>query len=171
MKLEIEYVNPKDLKPYENNAKQHPQSQIEQIKESIKQFGMNDPIAVSGEDNVIVEGHGRLMACLELGIESVPIIRLDDLSEEQRRAYGLVHNKLTMNSGFDLEKLNLELRSIDSIRMEKFDFKLNDLNPEKKDLSDTLEESFLIEIDCKDEIEQETLFQEFLERGLKCRAI
>lgn len=120
MALKIEYVSINELKSYENNAKLHPAEQIEQIKKSIEQFGMNDPIAI-WKDNVIIEGHGRLIACLELGMEEVPVIRLDSLTDEQRRAYGLIHNKLTMNSGFDFDVLCEELESI-SYDMQEFGF-------------------------------------------------
>ena len=101
------------LTPYENNVKEHPPEQVEQIKQSILQYGMNDPIAVWGKNNLIVEGHGRYEAMKELGEDTVPVIRLDHLSDEQRRAYTIVHNKLTMNSGFDIDALNEELRDLD----------------------------------------------------------
>lgn len=119
--LKIEYVPIETLKAYERNAKLHPQEQIQQIKNSILEFGFNDPIAV-WKDNEIIEGHGRLMAAQELGYEEIPVIRLDGLTEEQRKAYMLVHNKLTMNSGFDLELLSLELDSIIDIDMSDFGF-------------------------------------------------
>ena len=83
---------------------------------------MNDPIAVWGKDNLIVEGHGRLEALKELGYEEVECIRLDHLSEEERKAYTLVHNKLTMNTDFDFEMLIKELDEIDNIDMEDFGF-------------------------------------------------
>ncbi len=117
--LKIEYVNIDSINPYPNNAKLHPAEQIEQIKKSIEEFGMNDPIGVWHDE--VVEGHGRLIACKELAFDEVPIIRLDELSEEQRRAYMLVHNQLTMNSGFDFELLDVELDNID-IDMEQFGF-------------------------------------------------
>lgn len=119
--LKIEYLAPGALKPYANNAKLHPATQIEQIKKSIEQFGFNDPIAIWGDDTII-EGHGRLIAALELEIDKIPVIRLDGLTDEQRRAYSLVHNKLTMNSGFDLDLLDEELESITDIDMEDFGF-------------------------------------------------
>lgn len=118
--LNIEYVKPSELVPYENNAKLHPAEQIEQIKESIRDFGFNDPIAV-WKDNKVIEGHGRLIASIELGLDEVPIIRLDNLTNDERKAYTLVHNKLTMNSGFDFATLDLELEDID-IDMSKFGF-------------------------------------------------
>ena len=62
MKLKVEYIPIDNLKPYENNAKIHTAEQIEQIKRSIEEFGMNDPIGVWGHENLIVEGHGRLLA-------------------------------------------------------------------------------------------------------------
>jgi ParB-like chromosome segregation protein Spo0J len=111
-KINIEYIHVDDLKEYENNAKIHTEEQVLQIMDSIKKFGMNDPIAV-WKDNVIIEGHGRLTACKELGITEVPIIRLEHMDDEQRKAYGLVHNKLTMNTGFDDEKLSIELDEIE----------------------------------------------------------
>lgn len=121
MKLNVEYVPIDNIKPYENNAKIHTPEQIEQIKNSIKEFGMNDPIAIWGKDNIIIEGHGRLMALKELGFDEVPIIRLDDLTDEQRRAYTLVHNQTTMSTGFDLEMLQVELENID-LDMAEFGF-------------------------------------------------
>lgn len=119
--LRIEYIPIEDIKPYENNAKLHPQEQIQQIKNSILEFGFDDPIAV-WKDNIIIEGHGRLIAAQELGYKEIPVIRLDDLTDEQRRAYTLVHNQLTMNTGFDIEMLNIELGGIDRIDMSDFGF-------------------------------------------------
>lgn len=118
--LKIEYLSKRELKPYAKNAKKHPQEQVEQIKNSIREFGFNDPIAVWGK-NEIVEGHGRLLAVMEMDeIDKVPVIRLDNLSDEQRRAYMLVHNKLTMNTDFDIDVLNETLEGIADIDMEVF---------------------------------------------------
>lgn len=123
--MEIIKLKLSELKPYEKNAKLHPKGQIEQIKKSIEEFGMNDPIAVWGEDNLIVEGHGRLEALKELGYDEVDCIRLDHLTDEERKAYTLTHNKLTMNSDFDLDILSDELLSIDIIDMEQFGFNID----------------------------------------------
>ncbi len=127
-KLKIEYVNIDSIRPYKNNAKQHPEEQIEQIKKSIEQFGMDDPIGVWKDE--VVEGHGRLIACKELGMKEVPIIRLDHLTDEERKAYTLAHNKLTMNSDFDYKILDGELADILNIDMADFGFDLNEFNEE-----------------------------------------
>lgn len=129
MNLQIEYVPIDTIKPYAGNAKLHPQEQIDQIKTSIDLVGFNDPIAI-WKNGEIIEGHGRLLAAQQLGMTEVPIIRLDDLTDEQRRAYTLIHNKLTMNTDFDLEVMNLELAEIQEIDMECFGFDVEpiDLN-------------------------------------------
>lgn len=126
IKLKVEYISIDDLKPYERNAKLHPQKQIDQIARSIKEYGMNDPIGV-WKDNVIIEGHGRLEACKKLGIDTVPIVRLDHLTDEQRREYTLIHNKTTMNSDFDTEMLDFELKELQEFDAGFYDF------PEDKD--------------------------------------
>lgn len=120
--MKIEKIDINKIKPYEKNAKIHTPEQIEQIKKSIQEFGMNDPIAVWGKDNLIVEGHGRLEALKQLGYTEVECIRLDHLTDEERRAYTLAHNKLTMNTDFDIDILNDELFNIDNIDMELFGF-------------------------------------------------
>lgn len=122
-KLKIEYVPIGSIKPYKNNAKLHPKEQIEQIKKSMQEFGNIDPIGIwNGE---IVEGHGRYLAAKALQLETVPVIRLDSLTDEQRKAYALVHNKLTMNSDFDLDILSDELDKIFDIDMSDFGFDIN----------------------------------------------
>lgn len=126
MTLQIEYLPLSELKPYAGNAKLHPAEQVEQIKNSIERFGFNDPIAIwKGE---IVEGHGRYIAAQELGIELVPVIRLDNMTDEERRAYALVHNKLTLNSDFDFDLLNEELESLE-VDLSDFGFLFNDFDP------------------------------------------
>ena len=122
MKIEVIAINL--LKPYENNAKIHTPAQITQIIKSIEDFGFNDPIAVD-ENNTVIEGHGRLLALKQMGRTEVECIRLDGLTDEQKRAYIHVHNQLTLNTGFDLDILEQELRSIEGIDMGAFGFDMD----------------------------------------------
>lgn len=141
--LKIEYVDINSIKPYEKNAKIHDAAQVEQIKKSIQDYGMRDPIGVwHGE---IVEGHGRLMACCELGIDTVPIIRLDDMTDEQRREYMLVHNQTTMNSGFDFDILDGELEGLPDFDAEFYGFETT-LEPINLDAEEEYDNQTLIAV-------------------------
>lgn len=122
MKIEVLPLN--QLKPYANNAKIHTPTQVAQIASSIQELGFNDPIAVD-ENNMIIEGHGRYLALQSLGWTDVECIRLAGLTEEQKRAYIHIHNQLTMNTGFDLDILEQELKSIEGIDMEFFGFDMD----------------------------------------------
>lgn len=174
MDLKIEYVSKEELKPYVNNAKIHTAEQVEQIKRNIEEFGFNDPIAVWHE-NEIIEGHGRLLAVMEMDdITEVPIIRLDDLTDEQRKAYTLVHNKLTMNTDFDFELLNLELDDIIDIDMSKFGFDVStdfDLNDNDNRKEATYSENISVVISCENENEAERIFNELTSEGYECRIL
>ena len=175
MKLKIEYVNKEELKPYLNNAKLHPAEQVEQIKKSIEEFGFNDPIAV-WKDNEIIEGHGRLLAVMEMdGIKEVPIIRLDCLTDEQRKAYMLVHNKLTINSDFDIDLLSLELDGIVDIDMGQFGFEpigvIDDEPLSESDSSFNYTEQYGVIVMCADEAEQEKVYNRLTEEGYACKVV
>lgn len=125
-RLQVQIMKTSDLIPYARNAKQHPEEQVAQIAASIREFGMNDPVAVWHDKDgtpVIVEGHGRVLALQKLNIEECPVICLDDLTDSQRKAYTLIHNKLTMNSGFDTQLLNVELDDLAAeFDMQEFGF-------------------------------------------------
>lgn len=123
--LKIEYLPVSALKPYKKNARKHQDADVQTIVESIKEFGFDDPIGVWGKDNLIVEGHGRLLAAKKIGMIEVPVIRLDHLTDEQRRAYALAHNKTTENSEWDFDLLNGELDDIFDIDMSQFGFDIS----------------------------------------------
>lgn len=132
MNLQIEYVGIDSIKPYENNARHHGTEDIKAIVKSIEEFGFNDPIGVW--NNQIVEGHGRLMAAKELGMTEVPIIRLDELTDEQRKAYALAHNKTAELSDWDFNVLASELQEITDIDMSEFGFNAPDIQDDNKEV-------------------------------------
>lgn len=105
---QVELRKVADLVPYVSNARTHTDAQVAQIAASIKEFGWTNPILVDGS-NGIIAGHGRLLAARKLGQVEVPVIELDHLTENQRRAYILADNKLALNAGWDEELLRLEL--------------------------------------------------------------
>lgn len=111
--MQIELIDINLIKEYENNVKIHTDEQIEQIIVSIQKYGNNDPVAID-ENNTIIEGHGRFLALKRLGYSTIPVIKLGHLTDEQKREYILIHNKLTMNTGFDMEKLEKELDEIET---------------------------------------------------------
>lgn len=174
MQLKIEYVPIEDIKPYAGNAKTHPAEQIEQIKKSIEQFGFNDPIAIWHDE--VVEGHGRLIAATEMGIDVVPIIRLDGLTDDQRRAYALVHNKLTMDSGFNFDLLQMELESL-SFDMSEFGFDMgtrDDDGDEQEPSDDTgfnYKEQYGVIVMCADEADQEQVYNRLVGEGYECKVV
>lgn len=105
----------KDIKPYKRNAKLHPESQITKIRDSIINFGYKDLIAVD-ENNVVLEGHGRLRALQQIDTtleKEIPVWRIEDLKESEKKAYRIIHNKLNMDTGFDFDILKEEFYDLE----------------------------------------------------------
>jgi DNA modification methylase len=111
MAQRIEHRKPSDLTPYPRNPRHHSDAQIAQIAGSIAQFGFNAPILIDSKGDIIA-GHGRYLASLKLGLETVPVIVLDHLSEVEKRAYLLADNKLAELSSFDDDLLREELAEL-----------------------------------------------------------
>ena len=123
--MNIQQIPINDLKPYPHNAKKHPAEQVEHIANSIREFGFQQPIVVD-KDNVVVIGHGRLLAAKKLNMDSVPCVRADDLTDEQIKALRLADNK-TNESEWDFDLLDMELSDIE-IDMEQFGFDIDDIS-------------------------------------------
>ena len=126
--LNIVYKNIKELKPYKKNAKKHNKEQVEQIANSIKEFGFTQPVIID-KNNCVVAGHGRILGAKKAGLKQVPTVCLEDLTEEQIKAYRLVDNKLN-ESEWDKELLNTELQelwNIGEVDMGQFDFDIDAL--------------------------------------------
>ena len=143
MELKIEYIAVDDLKPYEKNNKKHEDFDIGEIAKSISKYEMIDPVGIWGKDNTIVEGHGRVLACKQLGIDKVPCIRLDHLTDEQRREYAIVHNKSQELALYDFDNLADELADLD---LSDFDFNFGIDTDTDEDMLNDYEEN---EIDEK----------------------
>ena len=101
-------IKTSELIPYAGNSRTHSDEQVTQIAASIKEFGFNNPVLIDSS-NGIIAGHGRVMAAQKLGIDEVPTICLDHLSDSQRRAYVIADNKIALNSGWDEEALAAEI--------------------------------------------------------------
>ena len=134
----IEHRSVASLVPYANNARTHSDEQVNQIARSIEEFGFVNPVLV-GSDDVIIAGHGRLMAANQLGMDTVPVIVLGHLDETQRRALVIADNQITSNSGWDEDLLKQELADLDAL---DFDLDLMGFSDEELDgllLTDELE--------------------------------
>lgn len=111
MKLKVTYRDPAIIGFYKNNARQHSEQQVEEIIASITDYGFNDPVDVDEIDGQLISmcGEGRIRAALKMGLKEIPTISLAHLSERQKRGYILAHNKIALNSSWDMGKLSAEL--------------------------------------------------------------
>lgn len=125
----IELLSIEALIPYARNSRTHSDEQVAQIAASIREFGFTNPVLVD-KDNSIIAGHGRVMAARKLGIADVPCIRLEHLTETQKRAYIIADNKLALNSGWDDEMLKVEFAQLTD---EGFDLDLIGFSAEELD--------------------------------------
>lgn len=107
-------VSVDSLIPYARNSRTHSDEQVAQIAASIKEFGFTNPVLIDGEGGIIA-GHGRVMAARKLGIDEVPCITLDYLTDTQKRAYIIADNKLALNAGWDDEMLRVEFAELEEL--------------------------------------------------------
>lgn len=121
--MKIIYRDIKELKPYKKNAKKHPKEQVERIANSIKEFGFTQPVIID-KNKCVVAGHGRILGAKKAGLKTVPTVMLEDLTEEQIKAYRLVDNKLN-ESEWDEVLLSQELEELqETMQMDLFGFDL-----------------------------------------------
>ena len=179
---DVELVNVDDLIPYSNNPKEHPDEQVKKIASSIKNYGWDQPIVVDGK-NEIIKGHGRMQAADLLGLEQVPIIRREDLTDAEARAARIADNK-TAESEWNDDDLAVELEQLeasDPIDMDSLGFEDDELTdllesvngdgiPEPADEVDLgLETEYEVIVECIDEPHQEEVYDELQEEGYECR--
>jgi DNA modification methylase len=109
--LTIEYLTPISLKPWARNARTHSKKQIRQLAESIREFGFTNPVLIDNQNNVLA-GHGRVAAAILIEMKTVPCVRLETMTEAQKRAYVIADNKLALNAGWDDDLLASELQEL-----------------------------------------------------------
>jgi site-specific DNA-methyltransferase (adenine-specific) len=141
MELKIEYIAVEDLKPYEKNTRKHEKKDVDNIAKSIEKYGMCDAIGI-WKDNIIVEGHGRLMAAKELGIKRLPCIRLDDMTDTQRRLYAIEHNRTAELSKWLPDELNREIEALKLEGVEMPELDLDDIGGDIEEMPEIQDDDF-----------------------------
>lgn len=168
----IVYKSIKELKPYKKNAKKHPKEQVEQIANSIKEFGFTQPVLID-KNNCVVAGHGRILGAKQAGLKEVPTLCLDDLTEEQIKAYRLADNKLN-ESDWDVKLLDEEVSMLsDNIDMSLFGFDvgLSEEVEEKKNKKVEFEvkKQNKVIVECISKKQAENLYNRLVEEGYQCQ--
>ena len=167
--------NIRDLIPYANNPRNNDKA-VEAVAASISNFGFKVPIVID-KNNIIVAGHTRAKAAKKLGIETVPVIIADDLTEEQVRAFRLADNKTGELAEWDLEKLSEELAGISEINMESLGFieekqeEESDTNEAEEEVATTYQTQHGVIVMCTSEAEQESIYNELTGEGYECRVV
>lgn len=172
--MEIIYKKVSELVPYENNPRKNDDA-VQYVANSIKEFGFRNPIII-GKDNVIAAGHTRLKAAISLGMTEVPCIMADDLTEEQINAFRLADNKVSEFAEWDDGKLLLELDELD-FDMSAFGFDLGEVDMPDEDENPgsppgfNYIEQYGVIVMCKDEAEQEQIYNRLIGEGFNCRVV
>lgn len=176
----LQKVSIDSLTLYKKNSRIHSDEQINQICESIKEFGFTNPILIDKNYSVIA-GHGRIEAAKKLGLKELPAIELSGLSEKQKKAYIIADNKLALNADWDENILTQELKSLIDLEFDLsiIGFDDNELNqlfndnenkdPTEKDIE--YQSTYEVVISCDDETEQESVYNKMTKQGYKCRVL
>ncbi len=169
IKMKIEQLPIKEIKPYERNAKKHDETQIKNVMESIKQFGFAQPLVVD-KDNVLIIGHCRLIASKRLKLKDVPVVRMDELTQEQVDKLRLIDNKLN-ESEWDFELLAEEIPELDFNGFDidwEFPEEIEE-KPAKEPNDIDYHESISVVIDCDNDEQAEDIFTKLTSEGYTCR--
>lgn len=167
--------NLKDIKPYDKNPRKNDNA-VEQVANSIASFGFKVPIVID-KDNVIVCGHTRYKAAKKLGIENVPCVVADDLTEEQIKAYRLADNKVSELAEWDIDLLGEELDDIFNIDMSDFGFSFAEEagatgdEPINTDTNFNYKEQYGVIVICNNEQEQEKIYNSLTAEGYECKVV
>lgn len=168
--MNIENIAIKDIKPYERNAKKHDERQIKNVMQSIKNYGIVQPLVVD-KDNVLIIGHCRLIAAKRLKLKEVPVVRMDELTQEQVDKLRLLDNKLN-ESEWDFDLLAEDIPTLDFSDFD-IDWGLSDdIEDEKtgKEPNDIdYHESISVVIDCDNDEQAEDVFNKLTSEGYTCR--
>lgn len=166
--MNITYKKIKDLKPYKNNAKKHPKEQVERIAESIRQFGFTQPVVID-INNVVVAGHGRILGARKAGLEEIPTVCVEDLTEEQVKAYRLIDNKLN-ESPWDFPLIDSEIEDIKLIDMSLFGFDGKEETKEKSvEVKFQAKKENSVTVICKNSKMAKDLYERMSNEGYICK--
>lgn len=172
----IQHVPIDDLSPYGANPKTHPSEQVEKIARSIQDFGFTVPLVVD-ENNTIIMGHCRLYAAQQLGLDAVPCIVRDDLTDAEARALRIADNRVAESAWdnelleseiADLSDFDIDLESTGFLSEELEDILLNEEQIEEVSIPD---DEFLLMVECKNDSEREELYNMLTEEGYECRLL
>jgi hypothetical protein len=165
--MEIQQINITEIKEYEKNAKKYDEQQIKNVMQSIKEFGMVQPIVID-ENNTIIIGHCRYKALKKLKWEKVPVIKLENLSDQEVNKLRLLDNKLN-ESDWDFDLL---LKQIQELNWDDFDidWDIPEFEENDQDIKEaTYTESISVVIDCDNEFDAESIYNKLKEEGYECR--
>lgn len=164
--MQIENIDIKQLKPYQNNPRKNDKA-IDKVAESIKLFGFRIPVILDKND-VIICGHTRIKAAEKLGIKIIPCIYADDLTDEQIKAFRLIDNKTSEYAQWDFEKLDLEIKEnnlFDFLDGFNLDFDMGKLSFDELEKGIELKEKYEVIVNCNNSAEQEQIFYKLIDEG------
>jgi len=155
-----------ELQPYENNPRKN-DTAVPYVAESIKRYGFKVPIVID-KDGVIVAGHTRYLASIELGLETVPCIIADDLTDEEIKEFRLVDNKTSEFAGWDFDMLSAELEDLDFDGYD-FGFDIDTIEDDNNEIKEVeYHENISVVVECDNDDEAEDIFQRLTDEGYKC---